>query len=208
MEIENKQWVYAYDDREKYHYKHELTQTANKYELTQVRYLLGEFFNNEKEKALVCIGVNPSTALPEALDPTLARVRKYAKENGYGGWYMLNIYPHRATNPNDMHTEIAMDIHDENLKTIKKLFGDLQEADIWCAWGGIITKRKYLKNCLTDIVQTISDIEKVNPKKSFRFMHKEAVGKELKHPLHPIASVKTKERLQNFDIENYLKTSI
>ena len=70
---------------------------GDKYEVDgnkqEIRYILGERFNNGNEKVLICIGINPSIAIPKNLDPTLKRVQGYAKENGYEAWYMLNIYP-------------------------------------------------------------------------------------------------------------------
>ena len=51
---------------------------------------------------LVCIGINPSTAQPGALDPTLKSVERLAAANGFDSWIMFNVYPQRATDPNDM----------------------------------------------------------------------------------------------------------
>lgn len=114
-----------------------------------MRYVLGEKFDTSCKKALICIGINPSTAIPEQLDPTLKRVQKYAKNSGeYGAWYMLNVYPQRATNPNDMDIEPNMEIHRNNLSAIKNLLSEIKEADVWCAWGNIIRKRKYLYDLL------------------------------------------------------------
>ena len=42
---------------------------------------------------LLCIGVNPSTAVPENLDPTLKSVARIADNNSYDGWIMINLYP-------------------------------------------------------------------------------------------------------------------
>ena len=171
----------------------------------EVRYVLGERFEETKQKVLVCIGINPSTATPEQLDATLNRIQKYAKETGkYGAWYMLNIYPQRATNPNNMDKEINNDIHLKNLKQIQNLMNSLQSADIWCAWGSNITKRNYLKNCLRDIIDCI---QKIN-NKSFRYVSRKATDREKhpKHPIHPIASIKTEKELAVFDLEGYLKT--
>lgn len=52
-------------------------------------------------------------ALPNFLDPTLKRVQKYAKESEekYGAWYMLNVYPQRATNPQDIDKDEPDDTH-------------------------------------------------------------------------------------------------
>ena len=80
-------WVYNYDVSDEYRRKYDC-------ELTDVRYVLGEQFDTDKQNVLVCIGINPSMALPNFLDPTLRRVQDYAKRSGeYGAWYMLNVYP-------------------------------------------------------------------------------------------------------------------
>ena len=170
-----------------------------------VRYILGEKFDETKQKALVCIGINPSTATPEQLDTTLNRIQKYAKESGkYGAWYMLNVYPQRATNPNNMDKERNEDIHVANLQHIKNLLQTLPSADIWCAWGFNINKRAYLKDCLKQIAGKIQSFEN----KEFEFVKKEISDKtrNSKHPLHPIASVKTEKELQKFDLMKYLET--
>ena len=101
----------------------------------------------------VCIGINPSMALPNFLDPTLRRVQDYAKRSGeYGAWYMLNVYPQRATNPNNMDTDHTYDIeiHLRNLAAIEELLSTIEQADVWCAWGAVIddTKRTYLSDLL------------------------------------------------------------
>ena len=62
------------------------------------RYVLGRV----GRRPLVCIGINPSTAQPGALDPTLKSVERLANANGFDSWIMFNVYPQRATNPNDM----------------------------------------------------------------------------------------------------------
>jgi hypothetical protein len=143
--VSNNQWTYIYDDPV--------------YELTEVRYVLGEKFpNRSTNKSLVCIGVNPSTALPGILDPTLTRVQNYAQNakdaNGnyvYGSWYMVNLYPQRATDPNNLHTNVNQQIFDENIKQITNLIKSLSNADIWLAWGNLITTRPYLVASLNAI---------------------------------------------------------
>ena len=185
-------WVYKYDK-----------DYPCEYEITEVRYVLGEEFKPSIEKALVCIGVNPSTAIPKRLDATLKRIQDYAKGK-YDAWYMLNIYPQRATNPNEMDKEINKDIHSKNLEHIQKLMTILPSADIWCAWGCVITKRKYLRDCLKDILKIIIEHKEVNSK-SFQFVCKKPIIGTSVHPLHPIASIKTGKELQRFDIDEYIK---
>ena len=61
---------------------------------------------------------------------------------------MLNVYPQRATNPDDMDIDPNMEIHRNNLIAIKNLLSEIKEADVWCAWGNLIGKRKYLYDLL------------------------------------------------------------
>ena len=91
--------------------------------------------------------------MPNFLDPTLRRVQDYAKRSGEcGAWYMLNVYPQRATNPNNMDTDNTynMEIHLRNLAAIEELLSTIERADVWCAWGAVIddTKRTYLSDLL------------------------------------------------------------
>ena len=122
-------WVYDYDISAECRRKYDC-------ELTDVRYVLGEQFDTDKRNVLICIGINPSMAMPNFLDPTLRRVQDYAKRSGeYGAWYMLNVYPQRATNPNNMDTDDTY---------------SMERADVWCAWGAVIddAKRTYLSDLL------------------------------------------------------------
>lgn len=48
------------------------------------------------------VGLNPSTADESADDPTIRRCKRYAKDWGFGGLYMVNLFALRATSPKDM----------------------------------------------------------------------------------------------------------
>jgi hypothetical protein len=48
------------------------------------------------------IGLNPSTADETADDPTLRRCMNFAREWGYGGVCMANLFAFRATDPDAM----------------------------------------------------------------------------------------------------------
>lgn len=194
METKTNQWVYRHEAQSG---KTEQSNTSG------VRYVLGEIFDNDKPKSLICIGINPSTAIPEALDTTLKRVQVYAKSNGYGAWYMLNVYPQRDTNPNGMHKDKNEDIIIRNLAEIKELTEQISNADVWCAWGANINKRGYLKDCLRDI------LDHLQTRKGYHFVQKIPTEKPLTaHPLHPIASIKCKIELGDFDINEYIKKLI
>jgi len=68
--VEADQWIYHHDE-------------------PLTRYSLGVEGNNP----LLGIGVNPSTAKPGNLDPTVASVARFAEAKGYDGWLMFNLYP-------------------------------------------------------------------------------------------------------------------
>ncbi len=154
------EWYYEYESAHKIP-KIKYINIFN-YEITDVRYVLGATLDESvkrENKVLICIGVNPSTAIPLVLDPTLIRVHNHANNMSYKEWYMLNIYPQRATNPNDMHKKDERDdkIHKKNLEQIKVLLDKLNkikdmEIDVWCAWGNLITKRDYLHEMQKDII--------------------------------------------------------
>lgn len=51
---------------------------------------------------LQVIGLNPSTADENQLDPTLRRVAGFARSWGYGGFVMNNLFAYRSTDPEVM----------------------------------------------------------------------------------------------------------
>src|SRR5690606_30469284 len=63
---------------------------------------------------LVCLGINPSTATPHKLDPTVKRVSKFAEGGHFDGWAMLNAYPQISTDPKGLHQEIDLQLKEEN----------------------------------------------------------------------------------------------
>ncbi len=156
----------------------------------KARFVLGEKGNNP----LVCFGVNSSTAEPEALDPTLTRVRNQSVANNFDGWIMLNLYPQRATNPKDMHQKRNKDIHTKNLYWINKIFLKHPNATVWAAWGGIINQRNYLKHCLKEIIPLV-------PSSTKWVRRGDLVGG--KHPHHPLY-LRNDLSFVSFDISQYL----
>ena len=169
----NKPWIYDHDE-------------------PLTRYSLGQ----EGSNPLICFGVNPSTAKPEDLDPTVASVARYAKTEGYDGWLMFNLYPQRATNPNNMHKYFQKNIHDKNVKAISDLLKALPNGlDVWCAWGTLIEKRPYLSRCLKDIYEVLAE----NNCRHFTRGNISKAG----HPHHPLYLRKDSE-MDGFDLEEYL----
>lgn len=107
---------------------------------------------------MICVGINPSTAVPNNLDPTLLKVKSIAINHNYANWIMINIYPQRATNPNDLHINCNELFHSENIREIQNLLLTFTNTDILFAYGNLINKRLYLQNCLADILKLIDDL--------------------------------------------------
>lgn len=158
---------------------------------SEYRYILG----TRGEKPLICIGINPSTAAPDALDPTLQSVQRIALANGYDSFLMFNVYAQRATRPDDMEPQCNRQLHEENRKAFRYLLSLSKEPAVWAAWGNIIMKRGYLMDCMRDF---LADGQAVGAKWY-------TAGPLLKsgHPHHPLY-LKRDTALLDFDIEAYL----
>lgn len=155
------------------------------------RFLLGK----RGKKTLICCGVNPSTASPNDLEPTMKNVDAFAKANGYDSYLMINLYPMRATNPNDMHEVLDKEIVEKNFEYIAQVL-ETTECDIWAAWGHLIKTRKYLKDCLKRIVE-IADTYQCTWY---------TIGSKTKegHPHHPLYLSK-ECKMDVFDIHEYVR---
>ena len=120
------------------------------------RFTLGQI-HNPNGRTLLCFGINPSTACPECIDNTIKKIINISKHNGYENWIMLNIYPQRATNPDDMHLERDENLVALNLSHIKEIVEKYSNSDILLAYGNLILKRNYLKVCLGEIMAFLKD---------------------------------------------------
>jgi len=78
------------------------------------------------------IGLNPSTADAELDDPTIRRCVGFAKQWGYGGLYMTNLFAYRATDPNKMKKQVDP-IGVENDKTLIEVAS--KAGCVVIAWG-------------------------------------------------------------------------
>ena len=115
---------------------------------SEYRYLLG----TRGSHPLICIGINPSTAVPDRLDNTLKSAQRIALNNGYDSFLMFNVYAQRATLPDDMEKELNPLLHRENMKAFEWILRKTPApCDLWAAWGAIIEKRKYLPACVQDL---------------------------------------------------------
>lgn len=80
---------------------HNLISGAEFSECRKYRYALWRKWDNNKPMVMF-IGLNPSIASESQNDPTVKKVAMISKNNGFGGFYMMNCFPYISTNPNDL----------------------------------------------------------------------------------------------------------
>ena len=95
------------------------------------RYSLSRIWD-KKKKYVLFIGLNPSTANEEVDDPTIRRCINYAKDWGYGGFMMVNLFAYRTMLPSNLK-KVKYPVGSKNDKYIVILS---KKADITvAAWG-------------------------------------------------------------------------
>lgn len=162
----------------------------------EYRYLLG----TKGANPLICIGINPSTAAPGALDNTLKSVERIAKGNGFDSFLMFNVYAQRATRPQDMDELCNETLHRENMAAFRWVLSQVGEGytpAVWAAWGTIIEQRPYLKDCLRDMIA-------IGEEYHAQWL---CAGKRSKkgHPHHPLY-LRKDEQVQPFPVKVYLES--
>ena len=162
---------------------------------SEYRYILG----TRGQHPLICIGINPSTAVPGRLDNTLRSAERIALANGYDSFIMFNVYAQRATDPDDMEQVLNPVLHRENLKAFDWVLSGYDAApDLWAAWGTIIEKRPWLPGCVLDLAA-------VGERYGARWL---TAGPRSKagHPHHPLY-LKKDSPLEPFtDLKLYLRS--
>ena len=159
---------------------------------SEYRYILGTRGKNP----LICIGINPSTAAPDDLDNTLKSVERIAFGNGFDSFIMFNVYAQRATSPDDMEKECNPLLHAENLEAFRYVLSISENPTVWAAWGAIIEKRKYLPECVKDMLKTGEDY-------GAKWVCAGAITKK-GHPHHPLY-LRKDEKIRHFDVAGYLE---
>ena len=158
---------------------------------SEYRYILGTRGKNP----LICIGINPSTAKPDALDNTLKSVERIALGNGFDSFLMFNVYAQRATSPDDMEKACNLRLHEENLKAFRYVLSISENPSVWAAWGAIIEKRKYLPHCVRDMLDAGEEF-------GAKWYCAGPITKK-GHPHHPLY-LRKDEKIKPFDVKEYL----
>ena len=158
---------------------------------SEYRYILGTRGKNP----LICIGINPSTAQPGDLDNTLKSVQRIALGNGFDSFIMFNVYAQRATDPDAMEKTCNLQLHKENLEAFRYVLSIGANPTVWAAWGTIIEKRAYLKDCVRDMIKAGEEV-------GAKWV---CAGKCSKkgHPHHPLY-LRKDEIIRPFDVAAYL----
>ena len=159
----------------------------------EYRYVLG----TRGKHPVICVGINPSTARPDDLDPTLKSAQRIAHANGYDSFLMFNVYAQRATRPDDMERARNDWLHGENMKAFRYLLSlSGEHPAVWAAWGSIIEKRPYLLDCVRDML---------NIGRAYGAVWYHAGPLSAKgHPHHPLY-LRSDTPLVPFDTETYLR---
>lgn len=159
---------------------------------SEYRYILG----TRGRHPLICIGINPSTAEPDALDNTLKSVERIAHANGFDSFIMFNVYAQRATSPDDMEKVCNPLLHRENMEAFRYVLSISEHPAIWAAWGAIIEKREYLPECVRDMLL-------LGEAFGAQWYCAGAITKK-GHPHHPLY-LKKDAPLRPFDVKAYLE---
>ena len=87
---------------------------------------------DKTEPYVLFLGLNPSTADETENDPTITRCIDFAKQLGFGGLCMANLFAFRATQPKDLK-QAKYPVGDANDKWLSKLHRDA--GLVVAAWG-------------------------------------------------------------------------
>ena len=146
-------------------------------ECGKYRYYLYRIWDDIQPLAL-CIGLNPSTANAEDDDRTITNLTALLQDNGFGGFYMANVFALISPNPEDLRS--TPDPLKDNDYWLDKLRG-MVTVTIFC-WGSFKQAQYRIKSIVS------------------RFPGAMCLGKTDKgKPIHPLAAtvwMKSKCKLQ------------
>ncbi len=145
------------------------------------RYYLSRIWDTQLPLAM-CIGLNPSTANSEEDDPTIRNLTELLKNNGYGGFYMMNLYALISSKPEVLY-HVSDNLKDNDYWLVK--IAPICQDVIFC-WGSF-------KNISARVKKVQQIIPNIIPK---------CFGKSKKgNPIHPLAAtvwMKKKCKIQQY----------
>lgn len=119
------------------------------------RFVLGKSGSTE----LLAICLNPSSANEDKLDPTSRNIQTIAANNGCDGWWLVNLYPKRTSNPKNLPKKINEDLAKQNVDFIKQLLSNdsYSISKVLCCWGNHIEDHQYLKDQAQKIINLVKE---------------------------------------------------
>lgn len=119
---------------------------------SEYRYILG----TRGRKPLICMGINPSTAAPDALDPTLQSAQRDRAFQRVRQLFDVQRLRPAGTRPDGYGAVRNPVLHAENRRAFRYLLSLSPAPALWAAWGNIIEKRGYLMDCMRDFAADAS----------------------------------------------------
>lgn len=110
------------------------------------RYVLRRKIGPER-KALIVVGLNPSTATHDLDDPTIRRCKAFAAREGCGQYLMLNLFGLRSTDPNGLlEADPADKVGPEHDIAIRRELDAVDHIPVlavaaWGTWGARFPER-------------------------------------------------------------------
>ena len=119
------------------------------------RFVLGKAGSTE----LLAIGLNPSNANEDKLDPTSRNIQTIAFNNACDGWWLVNLYPKRTSNPKNLPKKINKDLAKQNVDFIRRLLKNesYSISKVLCCWGNHIEDHKYLQDQAEKIISLVNE---------------------------------------------------
>ena len=156
-------------------------------------------------KNLLCIGLNPNTADATRLDGTSRNFQRIAKDNGYDGWLLVNLYPARDPKAVNLVERADGSLFRENMDRIEEVASSevYGVRDVLLGWGNDVVRRSYFENGIRQIHQRLN---------KFNLRYHAFRVNRTGHPGHPSpltinSRYKTGEsiRMSPFDFDQYVK---
>lgn len=96
------------------------------------RYLLWRIWDSKK--GLICfVGLNPSTANEKENDATIRRLIHFTEQQGYGGFYIVNLFSYRSRDFDDVKSSVSP----IGIKTDYYIKKYARKSNLVCLiWGG------------------------------------------------------------------------
>ena len=106
------------------------------------------------------------------------------------------MYNSLQTQLDDMEKECNATLHRENLEAFRYVLSISERPVVWAAWGAIIEKRKYLPDCVRDMLAA-------GEAYGAQWVCAGAITKK-GHPHHPLY-LRKDEKVRPFDVGAYLE---